>query len=255
MMGYPAEIEKTYNQCPVVKSGPMDAFSWTCPHCGQPTTMTDSDARSEYVDYCLKSAEGDTCIRVIAYRCPSPECNKLTIICQWRKVQSRLMDGSIQHTLDGIHWCLVPESRAKVLPDYIPAAIIADYTEACRICELSPKASATLSRRCLQGMIRGFFGVTKRTLKDEIEAIQEKIDPLTWQAIDGVRSIGNIGAHMEKDIDLIVDVDPNEATKLIELIELLIDDWYVNQHKREEKLKAVIKVKEDKAAVKAAAKS
>ena len=31
-----------------------------------------------------------------------------------------------------------------------------------------------------------------------------------WQAIDAVRSIGNIGAHMEKDINLIVDVDPEE---------------------------------------------
>jgi hypothetical protein len=217
--------------------------------------MTDSDARSEDVDYRLKSAEGDTCIRVDAYRCPSPECHKLTIICEWRKVLIRHPEGSLYSTSDKARWHLVPESRAKVLPGYIPAAVIADYTEACRICELSPKASATLSRRCLQGMIRDFYHVKKDNLKQEVDAIQEKIDPLTWQAIDGVRSIGNIGAHMEKDIDRIIDVDPDEATKLIELIELLIDDWYVNRHKREEKLKAVIKVKEDKAAAKAAGKS
>ena len=40
-------------------------------------------------------------------------------------------------------------------------------------------------------------------------------------AIDAVRKIGNIGAHMERDINLIVDIDPNEAAILIGLIELL----------------------------------
>jgi len=37
------------------------------------------------------------------------------------------------------------------------------------------------------------------------------VDPLTWEAIDAVRKLGNIGAHMEKDINVIVDVDPEEA--------------------------------------------
>jgi hypothetical protein len=137
-----------------------------------------------------------------------------------------------------------------VLPSYVPQAIKDDYTEACLIVEPSPKASATLSRRCLQGMIRGFFGVSKARLVDEIEAIKDKVDPTTWAAIDAVRSIGNIGAHMEKDIDLIVDVEPGEAEELIKLIELLIEDWYVNKHKREAQLKAVLKIKAEKDAAK-----
>jgi hypothetical protein len=148
------------------------------------------------------------------------------------------------------HWNLIPPSRAKVLPSYIPQAIKDDYTEACLIVEPSPKASATLSRRCLQGMIRGFFGVSKSRLVDEIEAIKDQVDPTTWAAIDAVRSIGNIGAHMEKDIDLIVDVEPGEAEELIKLIELLIEDWYVNKHKREAQLKAVLKIKAEKDAAK-----
>ena len=45
----------------------------------------------------------------------------------------------------------------------------------------------------------------------EIDAIKDKVDPLTWKSIDATRKIGNIGAHMEKDINLIVDVDPKEA--------------------------------------------
>ena len=36
-----------------------------------------------------------------------------------------------------------------------------------------------------------------------------------------VRKVGNIGAHMEKDINVIVDVDPDEAQHLIGLITFL----------------------------------
>jgi hypothetical protein len=54
-------------------------------------------------------------------------------------------------------------------------------------------------------------------------------------AIDGLRKVGNIGAHMEKDINVLVDVDPNEAQALIELIESLFDEWYVARDKRQKR--------------------
>jgi hypothetical protein len=130
-----------------------------------------------------------------------------------------------------------------------------DYVEACAIRDLSPKASATLSRRCLQGIIRDFWKVSKPTLVQEIEAIKDKTDPLTWEAIDSVRKIGNISAHMEADINVIVDVDANEAQLLIELIETLIKDWYVVRHDREKRLKAIVAARDAKDAAKAAAKT
>ena len=58
--------------------------------------------------------------------------------------------------------------------------------------------------------------------------------PESVEAIDHVRTIGNIGAHMEKDIDLIIEVDPGEAQALIELIELLFEEWYVAKYEREQ---------------------
>jgi hypothetical protein len=61
-----------------------------------------------------------------------------------------------------------------------------------------------------------------------------------------VRSIGNIGAHMEKDINVIVDVEPTEAAALVKLIEYLIEDWYVNKHEREEHLKEIVALKDAK---------
>ncbi len=138
------------------------------------------------------------------------------------------------------HWNLIPESRARTFPPYIPAVVLDDYREACLIRDKSPKASATLSRRCLQGMIRDFWKVKPGRLVDEIDAIQAMIDPVTWGAIDALRRLGNIGAHMEKDINLIVDVDPDEANLLIELIETLLTEWYVNREERANRMNALV---------------
>jgi len=143
-------------------------------------------------------------------------------------------------------WQLLPESEARVLPDYVPVPIRQDYYEACRIRDLSPKASATLARRCLQGMIRDFWGTKKARLKDEIDALEEKVDSDVWASIDAVRSVGNIGAHMEKDIDVIVAVEPGEAQLLIGLIEQLVDDWYVARESRRKRTEGLKKLAADK---------
>ena len=139
-----------------------------------------------------------------------------------------------------MNWRLRPRSSAKPLPHYVPGPIVSDYNEACLIRDLSPKASATLSRRCLQGMIRDYWGISKRRLVEEVGALQGHVDPTTWQAIDAVRSIGNVGAHMDKDIDVIVDVEPEEAQLLIGLIELLIKEWYIARHDRNERMQALV---------------
>lgn len=127
-----------------------------------------------------------------------------------------------------------PKSLAKQFPEYVPKAVRNDYEEACAIVNLSPKASATLSRRCLQGMIRDFFQISKKNLYDEIDAIKPNIPAEQWAVLDGLRRIGNIGAHMEKDINLIIDIEPDEAQKLIKLIELLIQQWYIERHNQQQ---------------------
>jgi hypothetical protein len=136
------------------------------------------------------------------------------------------------------------------MPDYIPKAIIEDYTEACKIKDLSPKASATLSRRCIQGMIRDFWKIKKGTLKEEVDELEDKVEPEVWNAIDAIRKIGNIGAHMEKDINLIIEVEPKEASELIELIELFADEWYIARKNRQDRLDKIVKTSDKKEAKK-----
>ena len=95
-------------------------------------------------------------------------------------------------------------------------------------------------------MIRDFHGITKSRLIDEIDALQGIVSASQWKAIDSLRSIGNIGAHMEKDINTIVEVDPNEAEKLLKLIELLIDKWYIARHDEEELLANISNIANNK---------
>jgi len=178
--------------------------------------------------------------------CPNSKCREFTIEAALFKAEYnpnlRLKGESI------LKWQLKPQSSAKPFPSYIPAPILQDYSEACLIRDLSPKASATLARRCLQGMIRNFWGISKTRLIDEINELQGKVDGTTWKAIDAVRSIGNIGAHMEKDINVIVDVDPEEANLLLGLIEVLLEEWYIRRHDREEHMQKVIAAAQSKSA-------
>jgi hypothetical protein len=88
-------------------------------------------------------------------------------------------------------------------------------------------------------MIRDFWDIKKDRLIDEIAELKSRVDGTTWAAIDAVRHMGNIGAHMEKDVNLIIEVDPNEAGLLTSLIETLFEEWYIARHDRESKMKAI----------------
>ena len=54
-----------------------------------------------------------------------------------------------------------------------------------------------------------------------------------------VKSIGNIGAHPEQDIRLIVEVEPGESKIFLDLIHLLDHEWYVARSERESRIAKV----------------
>lgn len=176
----------------------MPTYHWTCPFCGRDTTITQYDISNSSHTMTIANSLGSRVCSTHFVVCPNPHCKKYTLDVNLYKYEKKGTDWERTELLS--QWSLIPASDAKVFPDYVPASIRDDYAEACAIKKLSPKASATLARRCLQGMIRGFWGISKARLIDEIEAIKDKVDPLTWKAIDAVRQVGNIGAHMEKTL-------------------------------------------------------
>lgn len=215
-----------------------DDYSWTCPYCRQIATIKSDNVSSDIHYFDRSNKLGEIGLLTYVTVCPNSKCQEFTITAGLYKTTYTPNRKVIGKPV--LSWNLKPQSSAKPFPSYIPVAILQDYQEACLICSLSAKASATLSRRCLQGIIRDFWGISKARLIDEINDLTEKIDPTTWQAIDAVRSIGNIGAHMEEDINLIVDVESDEADLLLRLIEVLLHEWYVRRYEREEHMQKVI---------------
>ena len=215
------------------------AFNWTCPYCSTKTTINSDKYQKDTKTMTISNPEGGRKLETFWIVCPNEECGRINLTAVLSEYN---YSSSISSYVTGDEikrWRLLPGSYAKSYPKYIPKPLISDYEEASSIIDLSPKASATLARRCLQGIIRDFWGIKKGRLVDEINALEDKIDPITWQSIDAVRKVGNIGAHMEKDINLIIDVEPQEAFLLIQLIELLFEEWYIHRFEREKKLKAI----------------
>ena len=220
--------------------------SFQCPYCLKYVAAT---KRTEVIwtpsfyiptttpEFAHDRMNNESIIAVIFHFCPECHQYSISIDCIGEAVKDSGTGISIR-----------PLSPAKHFPDYVPTAIRQDYEEAYAILHLSPKSSATLSRRCLQGMIRDFWRISEPNLAQSIKKLEGKIPLQQWRVIDGIRRIGNIGAHMEKDINTIVNIDPDEARKLVKLIELLIEQWYIARHEQEELYQDIIEIDTSKQA-------
>ena len=242
--------------------------NWQCPYCGHHQVLSEGvnlitvrmadrvTINSHVSDHLIHGAIVDNseyssiAFQLTSISCLNPQCKKLVLQGNLSKKENW---NSFKNKYDYApikKWQLLPDSIAKPQPDYIPAPIRKDYEEACKIVNLSPNAGAVLARRCLQSMIRDFCKIKEKTLSKEIEKLKtnvkdSKIRSVTEesiQAIDSIRKMGNIGAHMEKPTGILIDIEPQEATLLIQLIETLFKDWYVARNERQQRLKSIQEV-------------
>ena len=224
-----------------------EGSTWQCPFCLHFQVLGKTNLRTGTEPIGSdRNKHGITLGRLTAVECMNSTCNEICLWADFGEPYSH--QGSTYTGILGkkrMQFALRPTSIAKPQHAAVPSVLVADYEEACAIIGASPKASATLSRRCLQGMIRDFCGISKGTLHGEIQELKTQVAAGTAprqvsdesvEAIDAVRQIGNIGAHFEKDINLIVDVAPEEASALISLTELLFQEWYVARHERQARL-------------------
>ncbi len=210
---------------------------WECPYCMKIFRL-DSDQMD--FSYLVTSNDENTNTAAITlsgtFWCP--DCLKPSIylsdyvnctISRYNNVEFPDYNGDeIQNSYTMIY----PEKRGKNYPEYIPEPIRRDYLEAVKIVNHSPKASATLARRCLQGMLVDKWTVSKqKKLYAQIDEIRDRVTEKTFNAIDAVRKIGNIGAHMKNPNVSAIDDSPitaSDAEVLIALIEVLIKTWYTD---------------------------
>ena len=116
-------------------------------------------------------------------------------------------------------------------PGEVPPKLAADYREACLVISDSPKASAALSRRCLQHVLRDCAKVTPADLYNEIQQVMDgkQLPSYIIESIDAVRNIGNFAAHpaKSKSTGEIIDVEPGEAEWNLDVLESLFDFYFV----------------------------
>lgn len=131
-------------------------------------------------------------------------------------------------------------SRAP-LHESVPGELARDYREACIVLADSPKASAALSRRCLQHLLREEAKVKHSNLSNEIDEAMPGLPSHLAGAIDAVRNIGNFAAHPIKSerTGEVVDVEPGEAEWNLDTLEGLFDHYFTQPTLLQEKREAL----------------
>ena len=134
----------------------------------------------------------------------------------------------------------------RPVPPEVPDPYRQDFTEACEVLSLSPKASAALSRRNLQAVLRDKAATQHKDLFDQIEEViaSGKLPSHISDGLHAVRNIGNFAAHeiKSKVTGSIVAVEPGEAEWNLDVLESLFDFYFVEPTKAA-KRKADLNVK------------
>ncbi|MBD8565450.1 DUF4145 domain-containing protein [Oxalobacteraceae sp. CFBP 8763] len=159
-----------------------------------------------------------------------PACNKAII-----KLQENDWSSGTELRLRVIQ----PKSTSRMpAPADVPTELAEDFNEAAAVLEDSPKASAALSRRCVQGILR-LNGYEQKDLAPAIEAIlkSKQLPSHLADSLDSIRNVGNFAAHPMKDSNsgAIVPVEPHEADWNLDVLEGLFDFFYVAPAKEQTK--------------------
>lgn len=116
-------------------------------------------------------------------------------------------------------------------PPEVPLEFAKDYIEASLVIADSPQASAALSRRCLQHLLREKAGIAHTNLAKEIDAVLASVQLPSHlaEAIDAIRNIGNFAAHAIKSTNSgeVLPVEPGEAEWTLDVLDGLFDFYFV----------------------------
>jgi Domain of unknown function (DUF4145) len=208
--------------------------SGTCPHCLRAvhfvsaTTHRSTGSAHQRIqeDAAWSPTEG---VRIHYAVCPS--CKGLAV-----SVEYLALDESSGHLVEtgSEFMCLPLLGSSRPIPAEVPAAIAKDYRQAALVLNLAPEASAALSRRCLQAVLRD-QGYNQHDLYQQIKAAKSGSNLPTYVAadLDHIREIGNFGAHPNKDTNTgeIIEVEQGEVDWNLHVLDLLFDHYYARPAK------------------------
>lgn len=200
-----------------------------CPGCGVAVSLASFEQKSHRDG---TSANG---FEIITGDCP--ECKQFIIgfrkgTFKWMEDEGELVDGEQTEIL-------FPKITNHLRNTHIPESFRSVFNESRSVLPISPKASATLSRRLLQTVLREHFKIKKKDLAEEIREFitNQSIPEEIRNYVDAVRNVGNFAAHPIKyqNTAEIAEVEPGEAEWLLEVLETLFEYTFVQPGARDAK--------------------
>lgn len=213
-----------------------------CPHC-----LIEFHDEKE-IEYLGEDVLGQWGIE--KYKCPNPDCKKSIFYLINAKFQAdRSGYWHIVHGPNGSELLTKRElirprgTNRPPVPVEVPKNLAEDYSEACLVLSDSLKASAALSRRTLQLLLRQAAGVKKGDLANEIQQVldSKQLPSYLSESIDAIRNIGNFAAHPLKSTSTgeIIEVEKGEAEWNLEVLEMLFDFYFVQPEKTKKRREAL----------------
>jgi hypothetical protein len=190
-----------------------------CPHC---TIDFHDRPQTVFID---NDQDGHWGLRV----CRCSACNRLVIHLVSADNYSQGSNSLIRERTSRL---VRPKAAGRPpTPADVPPKYAEDYKEACLVIGDSAKASAALSRRCLQLLLRDEANVKHQDLFKEIQELLDRgtLPSHIGDSLDAVRNIGNFAAHPVKSQSTgeIVPVEPGEAEWNLDVLESLFDFYFV----------------------------
>lgn len=208
---------------------------------GQPL----SDPAEEIKTY-LEPEHSHVC-RIEWMQCANPKCKQIIV----QAYEQHIFWTGGMGTGPSQTWFAVPRqaSGRQVHPSVLSSDkdLAELYSEASLILDISPRASAVLSRRVLADLLKKYdqrneFGLAARIAKFN----EDTSHPVgVRENLDYLREIANFGAHTQEDDQAnIVDVGRDEAEWTLDLVERLLD-YFIITPARDKEMQAKMDKKLD----------
>lgn len=164
---------------------------------------------------------------VIAFDCH--HCDELTI---WLHVCKLTREGHTAQVFKKTckFILMIPKFNITKIPTNTPDFIAEDYKNAHKLLDVYHNASAAMSRRCLQAILRHEYEIPKNIENNFFKEIkyvieQNDLSSTLLGVLDHIRKIGNIGAHPDK----IISVSYEDAEICLTILSDLLDEFYVKR--------------------------
>lgn len=159
-----------------------------------------------------------------------PECGEVFIYLDGYLTVGGRMDAPLYNQA-AESYLMWPQDGFRICPTGVPDPLRKDFLEAAAVLPRSAQASAALTRRCLQYLLKECAKTKAKDLGDQIrEVIDGNTLPSTLsEQLNAVRNIGNFAAHPQKSTNTgeIIEVEPQEAEWNLDVLEDLFDHFFV----------------------------